>query len=236
VTTGISRATSGTISAIVFDIGETIRDDTREFGSWADWLGVPRHTFSALVGAIKATGGETNDVFRYFDPDFDLEAERDRRRRAGICEHFEEADLYPDVRPALTELKRRGFWIGIAGNQTAEAASRLRMLDLPADAIATSGEWGVAKPAREFFDFLASAIPTVRAEALYVGDQVQHDVVAASQAGFRAALIRRGPWGRLWADHELVLSHAMCVIDNLIDIVDVVGGGRVSSVLKRELI
>jgi hypothetical protein len=36
------------INAVVFDVGETLIDETREDGTWADWLGVPRHTFSAV--------------------------------------------------------------------------------------------------------------------------------------------------------------------------------------------
>jgi hypothetical protein len=28
-----------------FDVGETIVDESREYGTWADWMGVPRHTF-----------------------------------------------------------------------------------------------------------------------------------------------------------------------------------------------
>jgi hypothetical protein len=40
------------VMSVVFDVGETILDDSREFGAWADWLGVPRHTFSAVLGAV----------------------------------------------------------------------------------------------------------------------------------------------------------------------------------------
>jgi hypothetical protein len=29
------------IEAVVFDVGEVIVDETREYGTWADWLGVP---------------------------------------------------------------------------------------------------------------------------------------------------------------------------------------------------
>jgi len=36
------------IRAVVFDVGETLVDESREYGTWADWLGIPRHTF--LVG------------------------------------------------------------------------------------------------------------------------------------------------------------------------------------------
>jgi HAD superfamily hydrolase (TIGR01549 family) len=230
------RTGIGTTSAIIFDIGETIRDDTREFASWADWLHVPRHTFSALIGAVKATGGETNDVFKYIDPEFDLDSERERRRRAGVIEHFDEMDLYPDVRTALAELKRRGYWVGIAGNQSAGAACLLRALNLPADFVVTSGELGVAKPTQAFFDHVASMLPVPRHEVLYVGDHVRQDVLASSMAGFKAALIRRGPWGRLWAKHEIVSAHAIYVIDNLTDLPDLIERGLHStSDLKREL-
>jgi hypothetical protein len=44
------------IEAVVFDVGETLVDETREYGTWADWLGVPRHTFSSVFGAVIAMG------------------------------------------------------------------------------------------------------------------------------------------------------------------------------------
>lgn len=44
------------IRAVVFDIGECLVDETREYGTWADWLGVPRHTFAAMFGAVIAQG------------------------------------------------------------------------------------------------------------------------------------------------------------------------------------
>ncbi len=54
--------------------------------------------------------------------------------------------MYPDVRPALARLRADGLWVGIAGNQTTRAGGLLRSLELPADMIATSDDWGVAKP------------------------------------------------------------------------------------------
>ena len=53
-----------TIRAVAFDIGETLLDDTREFGAWADWLGVPRHTFSTVLGAVTAAGRDSAETFR----------------------------------------------------------------------------------------------------------------------------------------------------------------------------
>jgi beta-phosphoglucomutase-like phosphatase (HAD superfamily) len=101
-----------------------------------------RHTFSALLGVVVAQGRSNAETFQYFRPGFDLEAERIKREEAGVGEQIDDHDLYPDVRPALTELRSRGVWVGVAGNQTRRTAQLLRRLDLPVDGIATSGDWG----------------------------------------------------------------------------------------------
>ena len=36
-------------------------DESREYGTWADWLGVPRHTFSAVFGSVIAKGLQQDD-------------------------------------------------------------------------------------------------------------------------------------------------------------------------------
>jgi hypothetical protein len=54
------------IHAVVFDVGETLVDETREYGTWADWLGVPRHTFSAVFGAVISLGMDYREAFQYF--------------------------------------------------------------------------------------------------------------------------------------------------------------------------
>ncbi|MEH1130154.1 hypothetical protein [Micromonospora sp. CPCC 206061] len=108
--------------SVVFDIGETILDDTCEFAVWADWIGAPLHTFSALLGIVVSQGRNNAETFAYFRPGFDLEAERRRREAAGVGEQISQDDLYADVRPALAELRARGRWAGLAGNQTARAA------------------------------------------------------------------------------------------------------------------
>jgi FMN phosphatase YigB (HAD superfamily) len=210
------------IGAVVFDVGETLLDDTREYGIWADWIDVPRHTFSAVLGAITAQGRDNAETFQFFRPGFDLAAERRRREEAGLGERITTEDLYSDVRSSLTELRARGIWVGIAGNQTARAAELLRDLDLPADGIATSGEWGVAKPDPGFFDRVADLAPCPRPEILYVGDHRDSDVLAATAAGMQAALIRRGPWGHLWAGDPAVTAAARWVIGSLAELPDLV--------------
>jgi HAD superfamily hydrolase (TIGR01549 family) len=210
------------ITSVVFDVGETLLDDTREFNAWADWIGVPRHTFSALIGIVVAQGRNNAEAFQYVRPGFDLNAERHRREQAGLGEKIEDHDLYPDVRPTLTELRRRGVWTGVAGNQTVRAAMLLRDLDLPVDAIATSGEWGIAKPDPGFFARVVDFAPGEPEEIVYVGDHRDYDVKAARDAGLRTVLIKRGPWGRLWADDPIVRDNATWVIDSLAELPDLI--------------
>ena len=148
-------------------------------------------------------------------PGFDLAGERRRREDAGRGELIEEVDLYPDVRPGLRALREAGLWVGIAGDQTARAAELLHRLDLPVETIATSGEWGVAKPDSTFFDRVIAMAPGKPHEIVYVGDHHDNDVIPAHSAGLRSALIRRGPWGYLWADDLEVRAYTDRVIDSI---------------------
>jgi HAD superfamily hydrolase (TIGR01549 family) len=190
------------IDAVVFDVGETLVDETREYGTWADWLGVPRHTFSAVFGAVIAQGGDYRDVFQHFSADFNLDNERERRADAGKPEWFGEDDLYQDVRPSVTALRDMGVWVGVAGNQTSRAGKLLRELSLPADLIATSEDWGASKPDSAFFAAVISAAPCEASRIVYVGDRLDNDLKPAKAAGMRTAFIRRGPWGYIWENHS----------------------------------
>jgi N-acetyl-D-muramate 6-phosphate phosphatase len=203
------------VVSVVFDVGETLLDDTREWGAWSDWIGVPRHTFSAVLGAVTAAGRDNAETFGYFRPGFDLAAERTLREQAGAGETYSETDLYPDVRPALSKLREMGLWVGIAGNQTARAGQILRGMNLPADLVATSADWGTAKPAPAFFQRIIQTAPGSADEIVYVGDHRDNDLIPARQAGLRVALIRRGPWGYLWADDQRVIDLADWRISSL---------------------
>ncbi|GAB3676356.1 hypothetical protein GCM10027589_46500 [Actinocorallia lasiicapitis] len=193
------------IRAVVFDVGECLVDETREYGTWADWLGASRHTFAAVFGAVIARGLDYRETFQVFRPGFDLAEERERRAEAGQPEWFGEDDLYPDVRGSLSKLRADGLWVGIAGNQTVRAGGILRGLGLPTDLIATSDDWGYSKPDTEFFRCVVEAAPVEAHEILYVGDRLDNDIRPAVAMGLRTALIRRGPWAHIqWEEPEAV--------------------------------
>ncbi|MDT0403788.1 MULTISPECIES: HAD family hydrolase [Streptomyces] len=211
------------IETIVFDVGETITRDDRYWASWADWLDIPRHTLSALVGAVVARGQDNAEALRLVRPGIDVAAEYQARDAAGRGEDLDESDLYDDVRPALTALRRLGIRVVIAGNQTPRAGQLLRSLDLPADLIVTSGEWGVAKPQPTFFERVIEVAQTLPEATLYVGDHPANDVFPAKAAGLRTAHLRRGPWGCLWADDPEVVAQADWRVDSLTQLTGIVG-------------
>lgn len=206
------------VRAVVFDVGETIMSDATFWGLWADWVQVPRHTLSGLVGAVTALGKDNAEALKLVKPGFDLVEERAKREASGHGEQITEADLYPDTRPALQALREQGLWVGIAGNQTERAGELLAALDLPADAIATSGAWGVAKPDPRFFTRVAAWAPVQPGEIVYVGDHRDNDIIPAKHCGLRTAHVRRGTLGYLQADDPALKSAADWQIDTLLEL------------------
>ncbi len=181
---------------MIFDVGETVVDETRAWGEWADWLGVPRLTFFGALGSAIERGLHHRSVFDELRPGIDLEAERALRQRAGPSpDRIGRADLYPDARPCLEALRGQGRWLALAGNQPASAEADLLALRLPLDRVLCSTALGVEKPSPEFFARIAQAAGSPAREIAYVGDRLDNDVLPALAAGMRAIFLRRGPWG-----------------------------------------
>jgi HAD superfamily hydrolase (TIGR01549 family) len=185
------------LKAVVFDLGETLVDETCIWGPWADWLGVPRFTFFGVLGGVIARGEDHGKVFEYIKPGFDRAAERDARRAAGQVETFGIDDFYPDAVPCLRSLKAAGLRLGIVGNQPAWAVPMLHELNLGVDMIGSSESWGVGKPNDGFFTRICQELGLPPAAIAYVGDRIDNDVTPAAAAGMTAVFIRRGPWGYL---------------------------------------
>jgi len=187
------------IRAVFFDVGETLINETRMLHGWADHMGVGRAEFIAVLDDVIARREHYRRVFERLKPDFDVAAAAAERRQSGTAFRIEAQDLYHDARQCLSDLREKGFFIGIAGNQPASAKATLLSFGLDADVITTSAELGVDKPAPEFFQRILELSGMAAAETLYVGDRVDNDVVPAHAFGMKTALLERGPWGRTQA-------------------------------------
>ena len=178
------------MKAVFFDVGETLVDETRAFEMLADAAGVPRLTFFGVLGGVLGRGGLHDEVFDVLGVE------------TPAWPGYGPADLYPDAVPCLVELRRRGYRVGVAGNQPQSCEQFLRDAGIEVDCIGSSAGWGVRKPAPEFFTRVAAEARCDPGEIAYVGDRVDFDVVPARAAGMVAVHIRRGPWGYLQAGRE----------------------------------
>jgi len=190
------------VLAVVFDVGETLVDETRAWSGWADWLGIPRFTFLAVSGAVIERGGDHREPLEIFRPGMNLDEESRKREQAGQGDLVTVDDLYPDAAACLQALHDAGYRIGVVGNQPAPAAAALADLGLPIDLLATSSEWGVHKPDPRFFDRIAAEFGLPASEIAYVGDRVDNDVRPAAAAGMVAVFLRRGPWAWIQAPRD----------------------------------
>jgi FMN phosphatase YigB (HAD superfamily) len=183
------------IKAVVFDVGETLVDESRHWGEWADDLGVSRLTFCAALGAAIARGWHHRRVFEIVCPDTPYALLAERRAAARGPLSVTAADFYPDALSCLSRLNEMGLVVGIAGNQPRPIEIALKRMELPVNFICSSESMGVEKPDPGFFLHLVDRCKlTSPAQIAYVGDRLDKDVIPACAAGLVGIHIRRGPW------------------------------------------
>jgi HAD superfamily hydrolase (TIGR01509 family) len=176
------------VKVVVFDVGETLIDETRAWSQRADEAGVTQLTLFGALGALIARGEDHRRVWKLLGVP----------APPGLVS-IEASDLYPDVVPCLRLLRDRGYRIGLAGNQPAMAEEYLARLHLPVDLIASSGTWGIEKPNPAFFARVCDEAGAPPSQIAYVGDRIDNDIAPAKHAGMFAVFIRRGPWGHVHA-------------------------------------
>ena len=169
------------VKAVVFDVGETLVDETGMWERAADAAGVPRFTLMGVLGGLAARGEHHSKVWSILGVEWPAST-------------WAAVDFYPDALPCLTRLRSSGLRVGAAGNVPLGSEAPLRE---HVDVLGSSGLWGVEKPASGFFDRLVAETGLEAEEIAYVGDRVDNDVQPSLAAGMVAVHIRRGPWGLL---------------------------------------
>ena len=169
------------VAAVVFDVGETLIDETSLWERAADAAGVPRFTLMGVLGGLAARGVHHGELWSI------LGAE-------PTASSWDERDFYPDALPTIASLRVGGLTVGAAGNTTRETEALLRPY---VDFVGSSAGYGVEKPSPEFFERVVADAAVDPGKIAYVGDRVDNDVVPALAAGLVAVHVRRGPWGLL---------------------------------------
>jgi HAD superfamily hydrolase (TIGR01509 family) len=169
------------VKAVVFDVGETLVDETGAWERAADVAGVPRFTLMGVLGGLAARGEHHSRAWALLGIEQPVST-------------WGPEDFYADALPCLDALRARGLRVAAVGNTPAATEELLRE---HVDVLGSSGRWGVEKPAPEFFERILAAIGLAADEVAYVGDRVDNDVEPALAAGMVAVHGRRGPWGYL---------------------------------------
>jgi len=165
----------------VFDVGETLVDETRMWTRAAENAGVTPFTLMGVLGALIARGEHHDNVWRILE-----------------VEHPEGTwtmdDWYPDALPCIARLREAGVRVCASGNTPRFVEDDLRA---HVDAVASSASWGVHKPDPAFFERVVELAGAAPERIAYVGDRVDNDVGPAIAAGMVGVHIKRGPWGYL---------------------------------------
>jgi FMN phosphatase YigB (HAD superfamily) len=133
---GFAGAGVGRVTAIVFDVGETLVDETRNWERVADEVGVPRFTLMALIGAAAERGERPHKALEWLDV----------KPSRGAFLHDE---LYPDAVACLSRCRTAGLVVGAVGNMGIGHES---LLEPHVDFVSSSERLGVEKPSPEFFE------------------------------------------------------------------------------------
>lgn len=190
------------LKAVVFDVGETLIDETGMWERAAEVAGVPRFTLMGVLGGLAARGEHHTRAWELL-------------RVEHPASTWGLEDLYRDALPCLAALRSRNLCVAAVGNTPAETEDPLREF---VDVVGSSGRWGIAKPAPEFFERIISLTGVRPEEIAYVGDRVDNDVAPALAAGMVAVHFRRGPWGHLHEPPAEALR-----IDSLAELPEVLG-------------
>jgi epoxide hydrolase-like predicted phosphatase len=118
-------------------------------------------------------------------------------RVTGLLYTRQTPRLFPDVREALAEVRRRGYRLGMISNLPMDEGNWVRAFDLEAafDAAVMSYEVGWLKPEREIFLLAAERLGVAPGECVFV-DDLAHYLEGARAVGMTPVQINRHGYGR----------------------------------------
>ncbi|MBQ5769599.1 MAG: HAD family hydrolase [Clostridia bacterium] len=171
---------------IFFDVGSTLVDETEAYN----------HRARDMIAGTNITFKEFDDMRIVFAHQ-GLDGNSEAIRHFGLTKtpwHSEDEVPYPDACDTLTELKARGYRLGIIANQNPGLEKRLEDWGLQQyfDVIVSSAEIGYAKPEREIFEKAFEMAGCTAEESVMVGDRLDNDMLPAKEIGMKTVWMKSG--------------------------------------------
>src|SRR5205085_11679835 len=105
--------------------------------------------------------------------------------------HAHNFDIFDDVLPTLTELRRHELRIALVSNTSRDLDDFVGHHGLDVDAVVSSGRHGKTKPHPTIFRAALELLEVEPAEAVMVGDSLDDDIEGARAVGMGALLLDR---------------------------------------------
>ncbi|WP_267226282.1 HAD-IA family hydrolase [Dyella silvae] len=185
-------------AGVVFDLDDTLIDHKR----WMmDRLRLASVAMASIVdagsllraGYIAVEEGPHDRLIDIIVDRLGIPQHRDRLLEAYRSAVPARAEVFPEVRDVLRELRRMGIRIGLlTDNPPASQQAKLRAMDgmeQMFDAVVFSREHGGEKPGKQGFDEVASRLGLPPSSLLMVGDHPWRDAIGALEAGYAACML-----------------------------------------------
>jgi FMN phosphatase YigB (HAD superfamily) len=169
------------VDVVVFDVGETLIDETMMWTRAAQVAGVTPFTLMGVLGGMIAEGRHHNDTWSVLGV-------------AHPAASWDDTDWYPDALAGIDRLRRAGYRVCAVGNTPQFVEDEVGR---HVEVLGSSERWQVWKPDPAFFARVVEAVGAPPEKIAYVGDRVDNDVGPALAAGMVGVHIKRGPWGYL---------------------------------------
>ncbi len=197
--------TNLTVSALLFDLDNTLFDRDRAFRRWANnfvrtGLGLcdaaPCEEARGLLMALDARGyGSKTAMFTMLTERYPALGESIETLVEAFYRQMPAfATLDDDAAQFLDALQRADLPFGIVTNGTRHQHAMVEALGLDrrASCVFVSETFGARKPEAAIFLAAAAALCVEPRDALFVGDNPEADIAGAYRAGIRTAWLRRG--------------------------------------------
>lgn len=210
------------VNGVLFDLDNTLIDRDLAFLNWATWFvaeqlsiadeAAAKHEIEWLVG-LDYQHGPHRPLFAAVAgrfPDFvsDLQVLADAFP-AQLREHI--APLDEQTVSLLDLLDSSGIPWGIVTNGSPTQLKKIERVGLTrAQCVIVSAIFGARKPERAIFHAAANAIGVPPENILFIGDNIEADIIGAANAGMQTAWMKRGrewPMGENSVVPNYLISH-----------------------------
>ncbi len=181
------------------------------YGTLVDWnAGIGRELARLLGGdeaALLARYHEVEPRVQADDPSLAYRAvmarvleELARENGAGLPDEERDAlgrslpswPVFPDVSPALAEMRRRGWKLGALTNSDRDLIeASIEAIGVPFDVVIPAGEIDSYKPAHRHWEVFFERTGADRRGHVHVAQSYFHDIVAANELGMPSIWINR---------------------------------------------